>query len=53
MHKGRLAFNKTLLLLLKLLDLLLFESSERLVLYAPHQAHTSIQQEKIRTITKQ
>jgi hypothetical protein len=44
MHQWGLAFNK-ILLLLKLLDFLLFKSSERFTLYAPHQAHTSIKKE--------
>jgi hypothetical protein len=46
MHQGELAFHETLLLL-KLLDFLPFESFKQLDVYAPHQAHTSIQQ-KIR-----
>jgi hypothetical protein len=41
MHKGRLAFNKTLLL--KLWRVLIFKSFKRFALYGPQSSHTSIQ----------
>jgi hypothetical protein len=44
MHQGRIAFNKTLLLL-KLLHVLIFKSLEHVALYVPQHSHTSTQQE--------
>jgi hypothetical protein len=38
MHQGRLAFNKTLLLL-KLLHVLIFKSFKRVTLYVPQHSH--------------